>query len=266
MLKDIQEAFAEAGLTLNISKCFIQTNAHTARTPSHVDVVPPWVGFKILGTQFTAIGGTSRELDLRIAAAWGKFHQLWPLLRRRGTDLTKRLRLFESNVGRSVRWCAESWTLSRKEKQRLQSTERAMLRRFAAPRRAPGQEYIEWLRHATHCAETARDEAGIRSWCASAGFQKWSWAGHVARMNAHRWAARMTKWRNSAWWTAQDHSTSLSNPRPMRSRAGRFTRWETDLCKFAATQDWADWAAKATSISTSDWNSFADAFGKHSDA
>ena len=38
MLKDIQESFACVGLTLNVSKCKIQTNAHTRRTPLEIEV------------------------------------------------------------------------------------------------------------------------------------------------------------------------------------------------------------------------------------
>jgi hypothetical protein len=264
MLKDIQSAFAKAGLTLNVSKCQIQTNAHTARTPKQIDVdgmrfpiVPPWEGFKILGTQFTAVGGTSKEVDLRIAAAWGKFHQIWKLLRRRNTDLKKRLRLFESNVSRSLLWCCESWTLSLREKQRLQSTERAMLRRFAATRRAPDQEYLDWIRTATHSAERSRDEAGIRSWCAGASLQKWSWGGHVARMSMHRWARRMTGWRDSEWWSDQDHRSSI---RPIRARRGHFTRWEAEMAKFATEKGWSHWKSAASDRSTAEWNQLGPEF------
>ena len=237
MLADIQEAFGSAGLTLDVSKCKAQTNSHTARTPQYMDVngmrypiVHPKEGFRVLGTQFTLVGGVSTELDGRIAAAWGKFHQIWPLLRRRDTDLTKRLRLFDSNVARSVLWCCESWTLTVAEKRRLQSTERAMLRRFAAPRRAHDEDYLSWLSRSTHSAERARDSAGINSWNVAASLRKWSWAGHVARMHAHRWASRMTTWRDSVWWAEQDHRSSPSVIRPMRARVGHFTRWETELC------------------------------------
>ena len=100
----------------------------------------------MLGVQFTLVDGVSAELDARIAAAWGKFHKIWPLLRRRDTSLAKRLRLFDSNVGRSMSWGCESWTLTLKDKQRLQSVERAMLRRFAGPRRNGHEDYIIWLR------------------------------------------------------------------------------------------------------------------------
>ena len=73
----------------------IQTNAHTSRTPVFIEVngmqypvVPPTTGFKVLGTWFTLSGGVAAEFDARIAAAWGEFHQIWPLLRRRDTSVT----------------------------------------------------------------------------------------------------------------------------------------------------------------------------------
>ena len=145
------------------------------------------------------------------------------LLRRRDTDPTKRLRLFESNVGRSVLWCCESWSLTFRQKQRLLITERAMLRRFLAPRRSPVEDYITWLRRATHHAETMRDEAGIKGWVNYASCQKWMWGGHVVRMNAHRWVSRLTQWRDEVWWREQDYRITA---RPVRSRPGHFNRWE----------------------------------------
>ena len=267
MLCDIKAAFGAAGLSLNVSKCKIQTNAHTARTPTHLEVdgllfpiLHPSEGFKVLGVQYTLLGGVSAEIDIRIAAAWGKFHSIWPLLKRRDTDLTKRLRLFDSNVTRSALWCCESWTLTVHQKRKLQSAERAMLRRFAGPRRAPREEYLDWLRRSTYAAEAARDAAGLRSWNADASSRKWHWAGHVARMNDHRWASRLTVWRNAAWWAKQDHGTSPNVVRPMRARAGHFTRWESEVRTFAQGLARNYWNINAAELMKAEWNSFANDF------
>ena len=205
---------------------------------------------------------SATELGTRINIAWGRFHSTWPLLKRRCTSLQKRKRLFDANVGRSILWCCESWTLTIKDKQRLQSTERAMLRRFAAPKRQSGENYIQWLRRATHTAELARDNCCIRSWNAAAAFKKWSWAGHVARMVAHRWALRLTCWRDSVWWSEQNQSAGASVLRPMRARAGDFRRWEQKLCKYARLMGWAHWRPKAQSMSTQDWNGHCSEFVK----
>ena len=58
-----------------------------------------------------------------------------------------------------------------------------MLQMFAGPRRRPQEEYVDWLRRATHAAEGERDKAGIKSWVAAASIRKWMWVGHVARMD-----------------------------------------------------------------------------------
>ena len=161
-------------------------------------------------------------------------------------------------MSRSFLWCCESWTLTVHDKRRIQTTELAMLRRFAGPRRRPQEDYIEWLRRATHAAENERNKAGITSWVAAASMKKWTWAGHVARMNEHRWASRLTTWRDSVWWSGQDQRTTAS--RPMRSRAGHFTRWETDLCKFVKVLGWNHWRLQARSLTTDEWNSFKEQF------
>jgi hypothetical protein len=152
------------------------------------------------------------------------------------------------------------WSLTVRQKQRLQTIERAMLRRFAGQRRAPDEDYITWLRRGTHFAEAVRDQAGIRSWVKYASFRKWSWGGHVARMYVHRWASRLTRWRDEVWWQQQDHGTSTSAGRPMRSRRGHFTRWEKELGDYVKTIKDVDWKSFARTLSTEDWNAYGNRF------
>ena len=89
MIRDVRDELAKHGLNLNMDKCQVQTNRPNAPiVPIKLDgadipMVPSEVGFKLLGTQFTLIGRCSAELRLRISAAWGKFHALWPLLGKR---------------------------------------------------------------------------------------------------------------------------------------------------------------------------------------
>ena len=169
--------------------------------------------------------------------------------------------MFESNVGRSVSWCCESWTLTLKEKQRLQTTERAMLRRFAGVRRSPVEDYLSWVVRATRSAELARESANLKSWVASVLERKWSWAGHVARMNEHRWASRLSSWRNHAWWQDQDQRSIAA--RPIRSRAGHFQRWETEILKFGEHIGWNSWSNTARAMDTAAWNERCMEFAQH---
>ena len=101
MIKETKQALEKHGLKLNAGKCQVQTNKPGAKLRplivdgSEVPMVRASQGFKVPGTVYTLAGRTSEEVNTRVAAAWGKFHETWPLLRRGGTDLTKRLRLFD---------------------------------------------------------------------------------------------------------------------------------------------------------------------------
>ena len=105
MIKDLKEALEQVGLKLNDQKCKIQCNAARPFGSTslkfgglNIPIVAPDLGFKVLGTQFTLLGHGAAEFHNRIQAAWGKYHQIWPLLRMRDTSLSKRLRLFDCTV------------------------------------------------------------------------------------------------------------------------------------------------------------------------
>lgn len=146
MLKDIKSEFETDGLKLNVDKCKVQCSVEAPRQSKSMSIdgeefpiVSPFEGFSLLGTKFTLKGGTREEVKTRIRIAWRKFHQIWPLLKHRGSGLLQRIRLFNAVVGRSLLWGCESWTLSVAEKQKLRAVERSMLRKFAAPHRTTGE-------------------------------------------------------------------------------------------------------------------------------
>lgn len=216
-------------------------------------------GFQILGTQFTVLGRVSRELRRRIAAAWGKFHQIRATLQRRHIDLKRRFLLFESVVGNSMLWCCESWTLTAAEKQKITSTHRAMLRRFASSRKSPTEDAIEWIQRATHQAEQRLATVGLEPWLDKYLRKKWYWAGHVSRMSPDRWAQRVTTWRNHDWWTVE--KTMLH--RPVHAQVGaQPLKWETDLVRFARQRHRHSWTRCGAELSRENWNALADDFIK----
>eukprot|EP00973_Karenia_brevis_P085325 11841722-Karenia_brevis.AAC.1 len=50
-------------------------------------------------------------------------------------------------------WCAESWTLTVRQKRRLRTIQRHMLRTIAGPRRHADEDYLKWIRRASEQAE-----------------------------------------------------------------------------------------------------------------
>ena len=268
MIKDVRAALAEHGLNLNVDKCLVQSSCpDVLLQPIEIDgqripMVSATAGFKVLGTQFSLQGRCAAEVKSRMSAAWGKFHSLWPLLGKRDGNLSKRLRIFDSSVTQTAFWCSESWLLTRKEKQLLQTTQNSMLRRIAGPRRRPDEGYVDWIRRSTRKAIARAKEAGIRFWQAAHLKSKWSWAGHVLRMNPERIARRAVEWRDSRW-QATEYLVPISM-RITRPVSKRWFRWEDELHKYAAHCGWDSWQAVAQqrddSGSASVWLNHCEAF------
>ena len=187
MLADFKRELASVGLKLNADKCKVQCSVGSSRATAlkvgadDFPIVASTEGFTLLGTLYTLTGGTKAEVKHRIKVAWGKFYQIWPLLRHRASSLKQRIRLFNAVVGRSLLWGSESWTLTVAEKKKLRAVERSMLRRFAGPSRRTGEDWVPWVRRATRVAEEAAKAAGVKSWVHQHLLAKWRWAGHVAR-------------------------------------------------------------------------------------
>ena len=272
MLEGVNGELAAVGLKLNADKCKVQCSTGARGSNSSAlrvgelrfPVVSPTDGFDLLGTTYTLEGGTSRELQRRISIAWGKFHQIWHLLRHRSASLRQRLRLFNAVVGRSLLWGAESWTLTVTEKKRIRSMQRSMLRRFAGPRRQTDEDFLTWIRRSTRAAVEAAAAAGVRCWVKEHLRAKWSWAGHLGRMGQYRptsWAFRSTFWRDAAWKRDFDRGQLLHSVRPLRSRAGRWNRWEDEIVRGSRQLDVETWASKCTDKKWWDENAlaFADA-------
>ena len=214
---------------------------------NRIPIVDASAGFKILGTIFTLSGRTSAEFLARIAAGWGKLHQLWPLLGKRSSNLCKRLRIFDMSVSQTVLWCSESWLLTQNEKRILASTQNHMLRRIAGIARSPDEPWVHWLKRSTRQARMRAEEAGIRLWLPA----------HL--MDPARLAHRATKWRDSEWQA--EEQTFPTNLRIRRPRRNRWFRWKDELRRYASANGWQSWQAVANQREV--WTAHCETFGKH---
>ena len=262
MLRSLRKRFADVGLILNGAKCKVQTTAfhHGAALKIdrdfHIPIISAWDGFKILGTQFTLFGRTAVELDARIQMAWGRFHKIWPLLRQTSSSLRKSLLIFRSDVVQSLLWCCESWTLTVAECKRLQAVERSMLRKFLGPRRQSGEDYLDWIVHATRAVEAIMADMDMLPAVHLCLQRKWIWAGCIARYPAQRWIRRVTSWRDSRWWREHEHNHLT----PSRFGRTHWHRWEDSLRKFADERGWSSWQSMASEMDAADWDNMASTF------
>ena len=155
----------------------------------------------------------------------------------------QRLRLFNAVVGRSVLWGAESWYLTLAQQRSRRAVERQMFRpmprRFASSGRRTEEDYLTWIRRATREAISAASDARIKPWLEQMKLAKWRWAGHVIRKAQYEeesWDYIATRWRDASW-----QAQNACERRPLRSRAGRWGRWEDDIMKYCRQFGETDW-------------------------
>ena len=266
MLHDVMAELAKHGLNLNLDKCVVQTNvADVILEPieihgQNIPMVDASVGFRALGTQFTLLGRCGAEIKSRMSVAWAKFYSLCPVLGKRDGNLHKRLRLFDTTVAQTALWCCESWLLTQKEKRLVKATQHAMLRRIAGPRRNPDEDWIAWVQRSTRAALAHARASSVRIWLDFHHRSKYTWAGHVVRMDSNRLARRALTWRDSEWWASE----FLEKPARERLRRPHCTHWfryEDELKRFALAQGWQSWQGRAKVTGT--WLLSTSAFCQH---
>ena len=251
MVLQLLEALWKRGLSLHPTNCKIQTNIDTWESRGDVmledgfsvEVLAVGEPLQVLGTALAFQDSTQHEILSRVSAGWRSFWSLKTLLMNQRTSVKRRMKLFDSTVASCVLWCAQSWALRQEEVRILRSTRRAMLRRIAGVRRAPDEDYVDWIKRGTQKAEAIAASSRVREWTKAHYSMKWSWAGHVARRPTDSWIWRTTSWRDSEWQGLLDESTSCT--RPLRPSRRRWTRWEDGLRRFCAAEGLGKWQALA---------------------
>ena len=263
MLATFREAMARRGLTLHPSKCKVQTNSKNPYTYGQmqiqedfsVEVLPPGANLVVLGTVLNLEDVTEKEITNRIASAWRLFWSMKPILLNRRVSVKRRLRLFDATVSSCVTWCCESWAPIKEELQRLEVARRSMLRKIVCTGRGPAEEWISWIRRATHKALDLASQTGVRKWTTFHGSKKWRWAGHVARRGVDTWLYKVTTWRDSTW---QKHAMDMGGARELRPAGRPSTRWEDPVRTYCARHDLQNWTDLAAN--REQWEAHAESF------
>ena len=84
--------------------------------------------FCYLGDTLSAAGGCDTAAIARCKSAWGKFHELLPVLTERHLPFKVKGRLYSSIVRNSMLHAVETWPMSSKVLQRMRRNDRAMIR------------------------------------------------------------------------------------------------------------------------------------------
>ena len=125
----------------------------------------------------------------------------------------------------------------------MRAVQNRMLRKVCGISRGVEEEWLPWLRRATHKSRQLAVEAGVRDWVQTHALRKWLWAGHAARASSATWLWRVTFWRDSAWNT---DVMEAGGQRVLRPSRRRWMKWEDPLRRFIAHSGGGVWSTAAS--------------------
>ena len=176
----------------------------------------------------------------------------WLLNRSIGRN--KRLELWALAMSSTLLWGAGTWTLTERTRGLISAMENAMYRSICLhPRR---HDELGW-QHRSRCTKILREwqtHTGRNSFVHMALVKKWTFAGHIARMNEGRLAKQITNCRGASWRHA-------AGPRgQLHTRGHGFRRWENVLDKFGLEKLGETWFLLGNDWENWHWNSKANEF------
>ena len=206
MLNDLDRNSKAVGLRMNRAKTKWMQNQHADADSIKVDdeALEEVSSYVYLGQELTMNHDISRELARRRKAAWISFASIRePAIST--SDPKLRAHLFNSTVIPALIYGSETWSLTKKDAEKLAVTERAMERRLlkvSLRDRIPNKRI--------------REMSKVKDVIHAATKSKLRWAGHVARRTDDRWTSSVTEW----------------FPRDIKRTRGRpATQWEDSIAK-----------------------------------
>ena len=251
MIGDLSKEAAKFGLKIHMGKTVVLSNRLAGRPQAvkcgsaEVKVASPEATEKYLGRKVSITEFHQIEFQNRMASAWGAFFKFKVSLCSRHVPLKHRLKLFESCVTPCALYSSGTWTVTVEMQHKLSTTRRKMLRCIVAVPRHRDEEWVDYIKRATHRCEELAARHGHVDWVTSSRQRKWTLAGRAARSEDGRWMRRILSWR--PWFRIVPHRCV---GRPLK-------RWDDDLVALAG-DSWPD-SARDAEI----WSAAASAYINH---
>ena len=138
--------------------------------------------FCYLGDMISAGGGAELSSRMRVRCAWSKFRELSPILTSRGASLSIKGKIYKACVQSVMVYGSETWPMKVEDKQRLERTEKMMVR---------------WMCGVTLknriTSEELRNRLSIEAVTEIVRRGRLRWFGHVERKADDDWVKKCTK-------------------------------------------------------------------------
>ena len=136
-----------------------------------------------LGQTISMTGHWEKEINRRIGQTWGKFWSLKSIILEKSIRLNLRLEILKSCVLTVLTYGSQTWSLTKSQTKKIQVCQRKMERKIL------DIKIKDKVKN-----EEVRKRSNIEDVATIAKQLKWSWGGHVARMEQERWAYATMVW------------------------------------------------------------------------
>lgn len=171
-------------LTLNTSKTKILTNGEKVHDVTIEGGVIEYVkDYVYLGQLVSFENCTEKDIQRRIALAWKKYWGLKEIMKNKGIKTHIKRKVYEIAILPCLTYGCQTWSLRKEDEEKLAVCQRKMERSML------GLKISDKVNN-----KTIRKRTKIKDVKKQIRLTKWSWAGHVCRLENSRWAKRVTEW------------------------------------------------------------------------
>ena len=198
MISDLAIEAEKYGLKLHMGKTNILTMATDVPRQALINGEAVKIlkgGERYLGRKLALDEYHETEFRNRLSAGWASFMKNKDILCRKAYSLRHRMRLFEATVTPAVLYGSAAWTLTKDMENDLVTARRRMFRMMLAARRAPDEEWTDYIKRTTKFCEEYAAKLGYESWVIQFRRRKWRFAGRASRQVDRRWSTRLLWWR-----------------------------------------------------------------------
>ena len=231
MAKELIAAFGDAGLDVSAAKCH-WTSYPPAPTKSLIveSASLSWEAqMTFVGTILEISGNDGAALENRLAKAVKVFHTWAPFLQCRHVSVRRRLLLLVATVFSSALWLAETWLLTKQQREHLESWGARLAARVCVMGRRVSEEIGQfWRRLHRRGHRLLRAVGGGLDGRRAARMH--SFAGHVARSTQELLSTTLHT-RCLSWWRFQQarYQSRHDGIHPKRFKTWR---WESQLTEY----------------------------------
>ncbi|KAI5737947.1 hypothetical protein M8J77_001036 [Diaphorina citri] len=229
MIEELEHASLKAGLKMNLHKTKVMFNSFVKKQPIKINdnIIEEVKEYIYLGQEITMEGNIANEIARRIRIGWATFGKNNIIFKSKMPLHLKR-KVFDQCVLPAITYGCETWSLTKRAMQKLQTAQRSMERSMLGITRRD-RKRITWIRSQTKVMDIVERIKRM----------KWKWAGHIARRTDERWTTQILQW----------YPRNIKRPRKRPK-----IRWRDEIKQVAGTR----WQTAAQDRSV--WKSMEETF------